>query len=252
MKRDSIVSFLNEYLAINAMDDYSYNGLQYEGSEDVKKIGFAVDSGIQVFEKAVEENIDLLVVHHGLFWKKQNPTITGVHKKRLKTLFQNDISLYAAHLPLDYHKEIGNNVGIAQLLNADVTDGFSSYQGFKIGAIAELSTGLNIEEISTTIEKKLCCETKLVKTSNSPINKIAVMSGAGSREDLHEVAELGVDLLITGEQTELYHDAFDYGVSVIFAGHHATETVGVSLLMKKVGDQFPELETFFIDCPTSL
>ncbi len=252
MKRDSIVSFLNEYLEIHAMDDYSYNGLQYEGSDEIKKIAFAVDSGVQVFEKAAEENIDLLVVHHGLFWKRQNPMITGVHKKRLHTLFHNDISLYAAHLPLDYHKEIGNNVGIAQLLNASVVDGFSSYQGFKIGAVATLPTVMNIEEISSTIEEELLCTTQMVKVSDKPILKIAVMSGAGSREDLHEVAGLGVDLLITGEQTELYHDAFDYGVSVLFAGHHATETVGVSLLMKKVEEQFPELETFFIDCPTGL
>jgi len=234
------------------MDDYSYNGLQFEGSDDVLKVGFAVDSGIKVFEKAAANDIDLLVVHHGLFWKKQNPVITGVHKKRLDILFNNTISLYAAHLPLDFHKEIGNNAGIAQLLDSNMVGGFSSYQGFDIGTIAELHSPKSIETICDVIGNKLRCEPTLIKVSDRTISKIAIMSGAGSREDLHEAANLEVDLFITGEQTELYHDAFDYDVSVIFAGHHATETVGVSLLMKKVAEQFPELETFFIDCPTGL
>lgn len=252
MIRKDITDFIDSYLQINEIEDFSYNGLQFEASEEIRRIGFAVDAGIGTFTQAAEQNIDMLVVHHGLFWKKQNPVITGVHKKRLNILFENQINLYAAHLPLDLHDEVGNNAGLLKYLSVDLSDRFSAYGRFQIGAIGEFGSPRSIDSIITELEEKLCSGMKLLKVSDKPVHKVAVMSGACNRGDLYDVASKGVDLLITGEPMELYHDAHDYGVSVIFAGHHASETVGVSLLKEKISQQFPSLETVFLDHPTGL
>lgn len=252
MNRKEITDFLDSYLLINEIDDFSYNGLQFEGSETVNRVGFAVDAGVGTFIQAAEMEIDLLIVHHGLFWKKQNPVITGVHQRRLNILFENKINLYAAHLPLDLHDNVGNNVGLLRCVDAKVIDRFSSYGRFQIGAIGEFDSPRSLESVVSDLEEKLDTKMKVLKISDRPIGKVAAMSGACNRTDLYEVAEKGVDLLITGEPMELYHDAHDYGVSVIFAGHHASETVGVSLLKEELSEQFPELETVFLDHPTGL
>lgn len=252
MNRKEIIDFLNSCLSINEIEDFSYNGLQFEGTDEVIRVGFAVDAGIGTFKQAAEQKIDLLVVHHGLFWKKANPVITGVHKARLSVLFENEMNLYAAHLPLDLHEEVGNNAGILKYIGAEMTDRFSSYGRFQIGAIGELPQSRSPESLLSELEEKLHSEMKLLKVSDKPVKRVAVMSGACNRTDLYDVAEKGVDLLITGEPMELYHDAHDYGVSVLFAGHHASETVGVSLLKELVAQQFPALETVFLNHPTGL
>ncbi len=252
MDRKIVESYLNKYLDVDSFNDYSYNGLQFEGSNEVKKIGFAVDAGVQTFNNAVKEGVDLLIVHHGLFWKKQNPVITSAHKRRLDILFENNLSLYAVHLPLDAHEEVGNNVGLVSLLNGSNSTGFCQYGKAYIGRYAEFSTPLTFEEIEELLNNKLGTNCQSVKVNEKPISKFAVISGACSRDELYEASKGGADLLITGEPMEIYHDAHDYGISVLFTGHHASETVGVSLLKKHIEEKFEDVSTTFISCPTSL
>jgi dinuclear metal center YbgI/SA1388 family protein len=251
MTRDELTEYLDKFLSIKYVDDYSYNGLQIEGNQQIKKIGFAVDAGISTFQKAIANNVDFLIVHHGLFWKKQSPQLIGVMYKRVSALMMNDISLYAVHLPLDMHEKVGNNAGIIRLLEANKTSSFSKHGRDFIGHIGEFSESKSIDEIKSLLEEKLNAKTSSVLV-NSQIKTFAVMSGACSRGDLIEAANRGVDLLITGEEMELFHDAHDYGISVIFAGHHATETVGVSLLKEDIGKNFKDIETIFIENPTGL
>ncbi|MEZ4548218.1 MAG: Nif3-like dinuclear metal center hexameric protein [Thermodesulfobacteriota bacterium] len=110
-----ITRFLDDYLRTGDIDDTSWNGLQLEGKEEVGKVAFAVDAGVETFEKAVDEKADMLIVHHGLFWTNRNPSISGWMLDRVKILFENGISLYCSHLPLDRHEEVGHN---AQILSS--------------------------------------------------------------------------------------------------------------------------------------
>lgn len=252
MDRSTLINYLNTLLSIKDIDDFSYNGLQFEGCSDIQRIGFAVDAGIGTFKQAAEEKLDMLIVHHGLFWKKANPVITGVHKKRLQILWENDLNLFAVHLPLDMHQEVGNNAGLIKLLGGEVVDGFSDYGRSYIGSVGELPEEMSLDSLSLKLSEMLNAEMRTIQVNDKPITKIATLSGACSRPDLYAAASKGADLFITGEPMELYHDAHDYDINVLFAGHHASETVGINLLKEKIERQFPELETVFLSHPTNL
>lgn len=250
--RDELCRFLNEYLEIEYIDDYGYNGLQVTGAEEITRVAFAVDAGLEVFQRCKELNAQMLIVHHGIFWKKADPRIIGVHGKRISYLLENDINLYGVHLPLDMHDEVGNNCEIIRLLGADITDRMGRHGKGFVGAIGTLDQPRSAVQIQNELNEKLSTKAHLVDVSTKPITKIASMSGASSRADYYEAAAKGVDLFITGEQSDIYHEIKDYGCTVIFAGHHATEQTGVWALEKKVNEQFPDLETLFLDIPTNL
>ncbi len=250
--RAEIVTYLDTLFAISEISDVSWNGLQFEGSSQIRKIAFAVDAGVATFTEAAKQGADMIVVHHGLFWGKANPVITGVYRKRLGILFENDLSLYAVHLPLDAHGEFGNNSGIIELVGAKPTGRFCDCGKIHLGAYGSFENPTSVEQLALLLDSKLNTSSTILKVSDKPVSKIAAMSGACGRDELIEVAKAGADLLITGEQSEFFHDAHDYGISVIFAGHHASETVGVSLLQKHVAQKFPTVETVWIACPTGL
>ncbi len=131
-KLKTIVDFLDGFLDIKNIKDDSWNGLQWEGKETVKKIMCTVDAGATVFQKAVEEKVDMIIVHHGHYWKNTNPCFCGPNKKRLEILYKNNISLYAAHLPLDMHPEIGNNIMLLRLIGAKKSKPFFPYENKSI------------------------------------------------------------------------------------------------------------------------
>ncbi|MGM5482577.1 MAG: Nif3-like dinuclear metal center hexameric protein [Nanobdellota archaeon] len=251
VSRKEITKFLDEYLEVKEIKDASFNGLQFEGKQDVEKIVFMVDSGIKPFEKAAELKGDMVVVHHGLFWAGSNPSITHFMKKRLDVLYKNNMNLYAAHLPLDKHKVAGNNSVILRILGAEITDEFFEINGTKIGYVGKLSKETNLEKIKDAMDKDLNTESKTLKLGKSAINKIAVCSGGGGLKAFKEALEHDIDLYITGEETDFYMDALDAEVNVIFGGHHATEIVGVRELAKIIEKEFG-VETEFVDIPTGL
>ncbi|HET7290151.1 MAG TPA: Nif3-like dinuclear metal center hexameric protein [Thermodesulfobacteriota bacterium] len=125
-KLNKIVAFLDEFLGTDDVDDSSWNVLQFEGKSIVKRAAFAVDAGIDAFKMSADVKADILIVHHGHFWDFRNPSITGWAKERIKILFENDISIYVSHNPLDRHKEVGHNAQILKLLGARITDEFFS------------------------------------------------------------------------------------------------------------------------------
>ncbi|MFP4402787.1 MAG: Nif3-like dinuclear metal center hexameric protein [Nanoarchaeota archaeon] len=251
IKLNDIVNFLNTYLENDKFIDSSYNGLQFEGKKTIKKIAFAVDSGIEIFNKAIKENADMLIVHHGLFWQGNDQKIINTKKKRLEILFKNNLSLYASHLPLDKHKVVGNNAQLLKLLDAKIIDEFANYKNQSISWIGKLKNSKTITEISKILDKKLDKKCKILNFGKEKIKTIAVCSGGGSINQLIEAINYNVDLFLTGEESEIYHEAKDSNINVIFSGHNATETLGVRALAKIIEKKF-KINTIFINHPTNL
>ena len=250
-ERDRIVSYLNDFLGISKISDSSYNGLQVEGKNEIHKIAFAVDSGIEVFEKAKQINADMLIVHHGIFWDKTDPRYIGINKKRLQTLISADINLYAAHLPLDMHAEVGNNVELLRIINAEITGKFWNYRNDLIGALGKLSFPEKVSHLAEIIENNLNCKTQVLG-GNKEVLSIAAASGGVSSDAISQAKEAGADLIIVGENRDFYHLANDLDISVIFAGHHASEQTGIWALQNHISTMWFDLECVYIDCPTRL
>jgi len=251
VKLNKIAGFLNEYLKTSDFDDSSWNGLQIEGRENVEKIVFAVDAGAETFERAAAAGADLVIVHHGLFWKNSDPSIADWNKKRIDPLYNNKISLYASHLPLDAHNEVGNNAEILKMLGAKATDEFSRHGGQFIGKIGEMNEHSTIKEIEKKLQDQLGAKCISLSFGTEKIRKIAVCSGAPGYAGFFEALNKDVDLYITGDASEVYMAAKDAGFNAIFAGHHATETAGLKALSAVVEKKF-NTENIFIDIPTGL
>jgi len=246
-----ITDFLNEYLNIQDIEDTCWNGLQFEGSPEVNKIAFAVDAGVESFDCAAKENADMLIVHHGHFWSTQDPSIRGWTKERIDCLYKNEISLYACHLPLDRHREVGNNSELLKLLGAQIKDEFLMHKGKNIGWTGKFKKSASVQDIANKLDSKLNTKCTVLPFGNENITTMAVCSGGGGYGGFYEALRAGVDLFLTGDAVEIYYTAKDSGMNVIFAGHHATETLGLKALSEALKKRF-KVETVFIDLPTGL
>lgn len=251
MKLSELTEFLDNYLEVGEIDDFSWNGLQFEGKNEVKKALFAVDAGVETFLKASSTKSDIVIVHHGHFWKKQNPSVNSWSKKRIEILFKNGISLYACHLPLDRHREVGNNAQIINILGGELYEEFLSHKGKNIGWIGNFQPALPLDKIVETLHGELNAECKVMPFGKDKITKAAVCSGGGGYGGFYEALEKGADLYITGDTAEIYYTAKDAGMNVVFAGHHTTETIGLQALMKVVSEKF-DIKCTFLDMPTGL
>ncbi|NJE54499.1 Nif3-like dinuclear metal center hexameric protein [Thermococcus sp. 21S9] len=250
MNRDELVAFLDEYLQVSAYPDKSSNGLQVEGKEEVERVAFAVDTTLRTIERAVNGKADMLIVHHGMIWGGLN-YITGIHYKRLKALIENGLNLYVAHLPLDAHPEVGNNVGLLRLLGLEPRGPFGEYRGLSIGFYGEFEEPQPIEKVAQIVAEKLDTTVKTYEFGKREVKTVGAISGAGAFA-LEEAYRKGIDLLITGEFGHAdYLTALDLPQSVLVAGHYKTETLGVKALMELIRERFG-LSVFFIDEPTDL
>lgn len=250
-KLNKVVVFLDEFLKTDDVKDASWNGLQFEGRSEVKKIAFAVDAGMESFERAAGEGADMLVVHHGQFWEFRNPSMVGWTRKRIGLLFENEMSLYCSHNPLDRHSEVGHNAQLLKLMGARITDEFFHYHGKNIGWIGERKSAITLNDMEKKLNKELNTSCTVLPFGPERIKTIAVCSGGGSYSGFYEALDAGVDLYLTGDAVEIYYTAKDAGMNVIFAGHHATETIGLKALAEVVRNRL-KVETVFIDLPTGL
>jgi dinuclear metal center YbgI/SA1388 family protein len=249
MDLTELVTWLDGYLETAAFDDPSLNGLQVEGRPEVAKVAVAVDSSMTTFQQAAEVGADLLIVHHGLFWGRPL-AVRGMHGRRVKYLLDHGISLYAAHLPLDAHRDVGNNWGLARILGMADLEPFGG-PGVAIGVKGRFPNGVTLRELADGLEKELG-ESVLVHAGGKlEIETLAIVSGAAARE-LGRAADEGLDAFLTGEpRHETFYDAFERNINALYAGHYMTETVGVSLLADKLEQEFG-LATEFILLPTGL
>lgn len=250
VNRDEVVGFLDEYLQISAFPDKSSNGLQVEGKEEVRRIAFAVDTTLKTIERAVKGRADMLVVHHGMIWGGID-YVTGVHYKRLKALIGGGLNLYAAHLPLDAHPEVGNNVELLRILGLEPKGPFGEYKSLDIGFWGEFEEPQPIEKVAQITAEGLDATVRTYDFGKGEIKTVGAISGAGAFA-LEEAHRRGIDLLVTGEFGHAdYLTAVDLPQSVLVAGHYKTETLGVKALMPLLREKFG-VDVFFIDEPTGL
>ena len=248
VKRDQITGYLDEFLRVHDVTDSSPNGLQVQGVADVSRVAFAVDVSMQTIAAALRAKAHMLVVHHGLWWGSHEQIAGNMHG-RISALIKGDLSLYAAHLPLDCHPEVGNNVELARLLEMDVMAWFGEYKGTAIGAIARPQKALKRDELMKTIEKKLGAAPDLLPFGPARVRTAGIISGGGAMF-AEEARRVGCDILITGESSHsAYHMAKEAGINLVFAGHYATETVGLRALERRLKKLYP-VATRFIPAPT--
>ena len=249
MKRDDLVAYLNDFLRVKAIKDDSNNGLQVEGADKVDRLGFAVDASLAAVQGAAEAGAQMLVVHHGLFWGKPL-MVTGIHRRRLGQLLEANLSLYAAHLPLDMHEEVGNNAVLARWLNLEEVMPFGEYQGMPVGMAGHLPATMSMGDFAALVESALQEQIIQIWPFGSPnVRQVGIVSG-GAAFLLDQAAAAGVDVYLTGEVSHgSYHAAHELGLNVVFGGHYATETAGLKALAGHLAGKF-DLETVFLDLPT--
>ena len=250
-----LTAFLDSLFAGYPVQDYSNNGLQVEGYATVRKAAFAVDACQETFERAVQCGADFLFCHHGLSWGGGLPYITGIHANRLRTLVNNGLSLYAVHLPLDAQKTVGNNAQLADLvgLSPELRHPFAEYHGLQIGYYGNYAEPITLEAIAEKLNTALPTTCRIIDNRDGkPIRSIAIVSGGGDGS-IEEAAALPVDAFLTGEMLhQRYHTAKELGISIIIAGHYATETTGPKAVMNAVRLKFPDLPVEWLDVPTGM
>ncbi len=240
----------DRYLNSGRINDYCPNGLQVEGRPQVRRIVSGVTASQALIDAAVEAEADVLLVHHGYFWKGENPCVVGMKQRRLKTLLANDISLLAYHLPLDLHPEVGNNVQLAAQLGITVEGPLEPDNPRTVGLLGSLGEAMNARDFARRVQETLGREPLLVD-SGQMIRRVGWCTGGGQGY-IDQAIAAGVDLYLTGEASEqTFHSARENGISFIAAGHHATERYGVQALGDYLARHFA-LEHLFIDCPNPI
>ena len=227
MKLDALNDYLNTLLQPERFSDYCPNGLQVEGKQEIIKIVTGVTASIALLQAATEAKADAILVHHGYFWRGEALPITGIKKRRIQFLLQHDINLFAYHLPLDAHAELGNNVMLARQLGLTVT-GRAGDKDMLL--LAELNQPQTLQTLVETIARKLQRTPQVIGDLNKPIKHIVLCTGA-AQGYIEQAVAAGADVYISGEISEqTVHVARESGMSYISAGHHATERYGIQAL----------------------
>jgi len=251
MRLDELARHLDDYLRLRdevADPPEALNGLQVANSGDVTRIAAAVDVCEATIQMAAKQEADCLLVHHGLFWGGLRPLV-GPAYRRLAGLITHNIALYAAHLPLDRHPDVGNNACLARRLGVAQRGEFGSYRGAPIGVWGELATSR--DDLTRALAKTLGAAPRLLPFGPARVQRVGIVTGAGGSL-IPQAAAAGLDTFITGEGPHWsFLDAEELGVNVYFAGHYATETLGVQALGEHVAATFG-LAWVFLDHPTGL
>ena len=250
MQRDALIHWLDHILETSAYQDPSLNGLQIEGSTEVHKVAVATDACQATIEGAVAAGAQLLIVHHGLFWGSCE-VIKGAHGRRIRAAIRGDLNLYCSHLPLDAHPQLGNNIQLAELIGLDEPRPWGVDPHRPIGIAGSLPEPASPKELAQRLEDLLEAEVRLLPFGPDPIRSVGIICGAaGSAVDqgMHD----GLDAVITGEpRYGHFFLAEEGGISLLFAGHYATETTGVRALGQHIQDEHG-LPWVFLDHPTGL
>ena len=246
----NIVSYTDRFLRVRDVGDWenALNGVQIENSGGVNRIGAAVDVSTRVFKEAAKRDVDLLIVHHGLFWSGLQP-IQGALRRQLQLAFENDIALYGAHLPLDIHPRVGNNAQLVAALGPKSAKPFLEEKGQPVGL--RIRASLQRTELVRKLEKVLIGPVKAFGFGPKKTRAIGVITGAAGSE-IYRVADEGIDTFITGEAPHWAAVAAEeLGVNLLLGGHYATEVFGVKALAAHLSKRF-RTPWEFIDCPTGL
>jgi dinuclear metal center YbgI/SA1388 family protein len=242
MRLIELRDYIESELAVSRFRDYCPNGLQVEGRAEVLRIASGVTASQAVLEAATAWGADVILVHHGYFWRSEDAAITGIKKRRIAHLLEHDVSLLAYHLPLDAHPELGNNAQLAAMLGFIEQGRFGEQDIAVHGKLAQPQT---LQQLTRLIEHTLQRVPQVIGHANPNIVRIAWCSGGGQGYFEKAVA-LGVDAFLTGEISEQnVHVAQETGVAFIAAGHHATERYGVQALGEHLAARFGLEHRFF-------
>lgn len=243
----AIHHYLHDYLAVSRFRDCAPNGLQVEGRPLVKKIVSGVSACRLLIDAAVQLNADAILVHHGYFWRGEDPCIVGMKKDRLRALLQAEVSLLAYHLPLDAHPECGNNAQLAKILGIKplgvfgLTDPPLAWHG-------ELPNAVTAESFAAHCRQHLQRDVLLIESSKRPLKRIGWCTGA-AQDHIEEAARHGLDGFLSGEISErTVHAARELDIHYFCAGHHATERYGVQALGAHITHYFG-IEHEFVEIP---
>jgi len=240
-----ITAYCNELLRIDAFSDYCPNGLQVQGRPEVECVVSGVTASQALLDAAIDYDADLVLVHHGYFWKGEDPCITGMKYRRIAALMRHDISLLAYHLPLDAHPVLGNNAQLARVLGFEVEGPLGPESLVLLGHV---DPPLSLEGLGQHIAKRLGREPELISGGDHHIERIGWCTGA-AQSYLEQAASAGIDTFISGEISEqTVHIARELGIHYIAAGHHATERYGVQALGENLASKFG-ISHHFIDIP---
>lgn len=235
---NDIIQWCNQTLKSHEFKDYAPNGLQIEGKNEVKKILAAVTASQNAIDAAIEQGADLLLVHHGYFWKGEAYPITGMRGKRIKALIQNDISLVGYHLPLDSHPTLGNNAAIADLLELDNIEALDPSERNPIGNIGYLKQAMTPEQFKVFVSEKLGFDAIHLAANKTSIQKVGFCTG-GAQDFIHKAADQNCDAYISGEVSErTFYEAQELDIHYYACGHHATERYGVQRLGQAISEHF--------------
>jgi dinuclear metal center YbgI/SA1388 family protein len=243
MQRPELQCYLDELLQVDRYHDYCPNGLQVEGRRQVRSVVTGVTASQTLLDAAVARDADAIVVHHGYFWRGEDGRITGIRKSRLATLLTHDINLFAYHLPLDAHAELGNNAQLAQLMGWSVSGRFADQD---IGFLGEVRIAADADAIARELGERLQRPAMMAGSSTRPVRRIAWCTGA-AQALFEQAIAAGADLFVSGEISEqTVHLARESGVPYIAAGHHATERYGIRALGAHLAQRF-DITCEFID-----
>lgn len=247
MELKSITDYLDSYLHIDDFRDDSANGLQVENNGKVEKIALAVDACHESIVKSSDAGCNLLIVHHGLFWGKQE-LIKSHYFKRIRSLVIADMALYAVHLPLDAHPEVGHNIEIARKIGLSNIEPFAQYYGKPIGMKGKVNAPKSLGETASDIEKAIGHCRALLEFGPDRIHSIGIVSGSATEPNLfRELKDEGIDLFLTGEPKHgAYYLAQELELNIFYGGHYVTETFGMKALGRHIEREL-NIPTEFID-----
>jgi dinuclear metal center YbgI/SA1388 family protein len=249
VSRDVLVSFLDKTLRTSEIPENSINGLQVEGTENITKIGLAVDACLEAYKLAEQKGCQMVIAHHGLIWDGVK-SITGPVYRQVEFLVKSGINLYASHLPLDLHPTLGNNAQIAKILGLKNIQPFGVYKnGMHIGFEGYLPRAATVKTISEIVKKNFGGPVLSLPFGPQKIWRVAVISGRGSSL-LPEAIEKKMDLFVTGEPShENHHAALEGNLNVVYGGHYHTEKPGLIALGEFLEKRFG-VRVEFLDVPT--
>ena len=235
ISRDDLVSHLAEYLDVARFHDYCPNGLQVEGRAAITRIVTGVTASLALIERAIDFQADALIVHHGFFWRGEDPRLVGPRRARIARLLAHEINLLAYHLPLDAHREIGNNAQLAECLGLRIEDSFGEQS---IGLVGAPTHPVTLGEFARLLENKLCRTPLVIGDPARAVRKVAWCTGA-AQSMIDSAAATGADVFVTGEASEqTVHFAREANIGFIAAGHHATERYGVQALGRYLAERY--------------
>ncbi len=249
MQLQELVRHLDSLLAHDRVRDYpgAYNGLQVENRGEVHRVAVAVDAHLGTLQAAAEAGADLLLVHHGLFWQGALP-LTGPAYRKVRLCLDHDLAVYASHLPLDAHGELGNGVGLGRALGLGTGQPWFEYEGTPVGRCFDVD--LDREDLVQRLAKATG-KAHLIPGGPARVRRLGLATG-GAGGELATVATLGVDTFLTGEGPHWTHGlALDLGLNVLYGGHYATETYGVKALAAHLEATFG-LPWTFLEAPSGL